>query len=124
VGLVPDSGGTFMLPRLVGMSRAMELAFTGRKVKAAEALQIGLVNEVVPDDQLVTATMKLAGKLAGLPPRGIGLTKRAINAAWCADLETQLDYEAMLQATAGQTYDHREGVIAFLEKRPPQFKGE
>lgn len=123
VGLAPDSGSTFMLPRLIGMSRAMELAFTGRKVTAAVAMQIGLVNQVVPDDQLAAATKKLADKLAGLPTRAIGLTKRAINASWRADLETQLDYEAMLQTTAGQTHDHREGVTAFLEKRPPKFTG-
>jgi len=124
VGLVPDSGSTFMLPRLVGFSRAMELAMTGRKVTAVEALQIGLVNQVVPDAQLPEATMKLAKRLAELPPRGIALTKRAINASWAADLATQLEYEAMLQTTAGQTRDHREGVRAFLEKRRPQFTGE
>jgi len=124
VGLVPDSGSTFMLPRLVGVARAMELAFTGRKVTAAEALQIGLVNQVVPDAQLAEATQKLARKLASLPTRAIGLTKRAINAAWTNGLEAQLDYEAMLQTTAGQTKDHREGVTAFLEKRPARFVGE
>ena len=124
VGLVPDSGSTFMLPRLIGVSRAMEMAFTGRKIAAPEALQIGLVNQLVPDDQLAAATKKLADKLAGLPTRAIGLTKRAINASWRSDIETQLDYEAMLQTTAGQTHDHREGVTAFLEKRSPKFTGE
>ena len=124
VGLVPDSGSTFMLPRLIGVSRAMEMAFTGRKIAAPEALQIGLVNQLVPDDQLAAATKKLADKLAGLPTWAIGLTKRAINASWRSDIETQLDYEAMLQTTAGQTHDHREGVTAFLEKRSPKFTGE
>lgn len=124
VGLVPDSGSTFMLPRLIGLSRAMEMAMTGRKIKSEEALQIGLVNRVVADDQLTEETGKLAAKLAALPPRGISLTKRAINAAWNNDLPAQLDYEAMLQTTAGQTHDHREGVIAFLEKRKPDFKGK
>jgi len=124
VGLVPDSGSTFMLPRLVGVARAMELAVTGRKVKADEALQIGLVNRVVPDAELTAETIKLARQLASLPTRTIGLTKRAINAAWTNDLDTQLDYEAMLQTTAGQTRDHREGVAAFLEKRSPNFTGE
>lgn len=124
VGVVPDSGSTFMLPRLIGISRAMEMSFTGRKVKSDEALQIGLVNRVVPDDQLAVETTKLAEKLSLMPPRGIGLTKRAINAAWNNDLTTQLDYEAMLQTTAGQTDDHREGVVAFLEKRKPEFKGK
>lgn len=124
VGLVPDCGSTFFLPRLIGVARAMEMACTGRKVKADEALAMGLVNRVVPDDQLATETSKLAKKLAALPTRAIGLTKRAINRSWSADLESQLDYEAMLQTTAGQTKDHREGVTAFLEKRKPNFVGE
>ena len=124
VGLIPDSGGTFMLPRLIGLSRAMEMACTGRKVKADEALRIGLVNQVVADDQLLEATTKLATRLTSLPPRGIGLTKRILNASLENDLATQLDYEAMMQTTAGRTKDHREGVTAFLEKRPPKFVGE
>jgi 2-(1,2-epoxy-1,2-dihydrophenyl)acetyl-CoA isomerase len=124
VGLVPDSGSTFFLPRLVGASRALEMAVTGRKVKADEALQIGLVNRVVPDAELGAETQKLAQQLAALPPRAIGLTKRAMNRAWSVELDDQLDYEAMLQTTAGQTHDHREGVAAFLEKRKPNFTGE
>ena len=124
VGLIPDSGATFILPRLVGLSRALELACTGRKVKADEALQLGLVNQVVPDEQLAETTRQFAAKLASLPPRGIGLTKRAMNASLTHDLETQLDYEAMIQTVAGQTKDHREGVAAFLEKRPARFIGE
>lgn len=124
VGLVPDCGSTFFLPRLVGVSRALEIAITGRKVKADEAFQIGLVNRVVPDAELMTEAMKLAQLLATLPPRAIGLTKRAMNRAWNVEVEDQLDYEAMLQTVAGQTRDHREGVAAFLEKRKPVFKGE
>lgn len=124
VGLAPDCGSTFFLPRLVGVSRAFEIAITGRKVKADEALHIGLVNRVVPDADLLIESMKLAQQLAALPPRAIGLTKRAMNRAWSAELEDQLDYEAMLQTVAGQTRDHREGVAAFLEKRKPVFKGE
>ncbi len=124
VGLVPDCGSTFTLPRLVGVARAMEMCATGRKVKAEEAERIGLVNRVVADADLNAETAKLASKLAVLPTKAIGLTKRAINAAWSADLDSQLDYEAMLQTTAGQTHDHREGVTAFLQKRRPSFKGE
>lgn len=124
VGVVPDSGSTFMLPRLVGLSRAMELAMTGRKVKAAEALQLGLINQIAADADLSAETKKLAHRLAELPTRAIGLTKRAMNAAWTNALDAQLDYEAQLQTTAGQTRDHREGVTAFLEKRPPKFTGE
>jgi 2-(1,2-epoxy-1,2-dihydrophenyl)acetyl-CoA isomerase len=124
VGLVPDAGSTFMLPRLIGISRAMEMACTGRRISSAEALQIGLVNQVVPDSELASATMAVAERLAIMPTRAVGLTKRAINAAWNADLETQLNYEAALQSTASHTHDHPEGVAAFLEKRPPRFKGE
>lgn len=124
VGLVPDSGSTFFLPRLVGVSKALEIAITGRKVRADEALQIGLVNRLVPDAELQAESMKLAQQLAALPPRAIGLTKRAMNRAWGVELEDQLDYEAMLQTVAGQSRDHREGVAAFLEKRKPLFKGE
>jgi 2-(1,2-epoxy-1,2-dihydrophenyl)acetyl-CoA isomerase len=123
VGLIPDSGSTFMLTRLVGPARALELAVTGRKVSAGEAVTLGLVNRVVPDGELASAVAKFAAELAALPPRGIALTKRAINAAWTKDLATQLEYEAQLQTTAGQTQDHREGVTAFLEKRAPVFKG-
>jgi len=124
VGLVPDSGSTFFLPRLIGPARAFEMAITGRKVKADEALRIGLVHHVVPDAELAVQTREQAERLASLPTKAIGLTKRAMNAAWTADIEGQIDYEAMLQTTAGQTKDHREGVTAFLEKRTPKFKGE
>lgn len=124
VGLVPDCGGTFSLPRLVGMGRAMELAMTGRKVGAEEALRIGLVNQVVEADSLAAAVAEFAGKLATMPTKAIALIKRAINHAWTAELDSQLEYEAMVQATAGMSDDHREGVMAFIEKRKPAFKGE
>ncbi len=123
VGLVPDSGSTFTLPRLIGMGRAMEMAFTGRKVRSDEALNIGLVNQVVPDEELSVVTRALAGRLATMPTKGIGLTKRAFNRGWTVDLADQLEYEAALQTTAGQSHDHKEGVQAFLEKRKPEFKG-
>jgi 2-(1,2-epoxy-1,2-dihydrophenyl)acetyl-CoA isomerase len=119
VGLVPDSGGTFFLPRLIGAARAFEHAATGRAVMAEEAAHIGLINRCVPDDQLMAESRTLAEQLASLPPRAIGLAKRAINSAWSADLEAHLDYEAMLQTVAGRTPDHREGVRAFIEKRKP-----
>ncbi len=124
VGLIPDSGSTFTLPRLVGMAKAMELCFTGDKVSAEEALRIGLVNKVVPADDLIEETKKLAGKLAALPARGIALTKRLINQSYDNDLDAQLEAEAFAQETAALTQDHYEGVIAFIEKRRPQFKGE
>jgi 2-(1,2-epoxy-1,2-dihydrophenyl)acetyl-CoA isomerase len=124
VGLVPDCAATFMMPRLIGISRAMDLAITGRKVLAQEALEIGLVNQVVPDADLPAETAKLARKLASMPTRAIGLTKRAINAAWSTDLDAQLAMEADLQAIAQETQDHREGLAAFIEKRSAVFTGE
>ena len=123
VGLIPDSGGTFILPLLVGMARAAEMAFTGRKVDAAEALEWGLVNRVVAPAELMDETMTLASELADLPTKAIGLTKRAFNRKLMPDLETDLEYEAYLQEIAGRTEDHTEGVEAFLEKRKPEFKG-
>ena len=124
VGLIPDSGSTFMLPRLVGLGRAMELCCTGRKVDAPEALQIGLVNQVVPSDQLAEAAKKLAGRLASLPGSAIALTKRLLNQSLECDLNRQLELEAYAQETAAKTKDHYEGVVAFLEKRKPAFIGQ
>ena len=123
IALVPGSGCTFMLPRLVGLARAAEMTFTGRKVGADEALRIGLANQVVSDESLVVETTKLARKLASLSTPVIAMIKRAINAAWTSDLESQLELEGKLQALAGQTRDHHEGVRAFIEKRPPRFEG-
>ena len=124
VGLVPDCGSTFMLPRLVGVSRAMELTFTGRRVKALEALEMGLANRVVPDKELPGEAVGFTQQPASMPTRAIGLTKRIINAAWTADLETQLELEARLQTPATRTDDHREGVQVFLEKRRSHFRGQ
>jgi 2-(1,2-epoxy-1,2-dihydrophenyl)acetyl-CoA isomerase len=123
VGLVPDSGSTFMLPRLVGLGRAMELCCTGQKVDAEEALRLGLVNQVVPAEELIPTAQKLAAKLASLPGRAIALTKRLLNQSLQNDLEQQLEAEAFAQETAGRTQDHHEGVMAFLDKRKPAFKG-
>ena len=124
VGLIPDSGSTFMLPRLVGLAKAMELCLTGDKVSAAEAHRVGLVNTVVPADSLREETHKVAGRLAGLPARGITLTKRLLNESFDNDLLGQLEAEAFAQETAGMTEDHFEGVVAFVEKRKPTFKGK
>ena len=123
VGLIPDLGSTFYLPQLVGLGKAAELCFTGDKVSAQEALRLGIVNRVVKHDDLLTVTMELARKLAHLPTRAIGLTKRLLNAANASDLDTQLEAEAFAQQTAGKTADHREGVAAFIEKRQPRFQG-
>ncbi len=123
VGLVPDSGATFFMPRLLGISKAMELAFTGEGIDAKEAERLGAVNRIVPLDQLEKETRTLAEKLAK-GPRGIGLAKRAINKALYVDLDSALDYEAYMQEIAGSTEDYKEGLKAFGEKRPPEFQGK
>lgn len=124
VGLIPDSGSTYFLPRLVGHARAMELCCTGRKVDAQEAERIGLVNRTVPADDLMDEAKKLAGTMAALPGRAIALTKRLLNQSMTNDLAAQLAAEAFDQETAGRTADHMEGVTAFLEKRKPSFTGQ
>jgi len=124
VGLIPDSGSTWTLPRLVGFGRAMELCCTGRKVDANEALAIGLVNQVVPQEELEAATMKLANRLASLPGKAIGLTKRLLSQSFENDMKEQLTQESFAQETAGKSSDHFEGVVAFIEKRKPNFTHE
>lgn len=123
VGLVPDSGSSFLLPRLVGLGRALEMAFLGDEMGADEALRTGLVNRVVPAEELETATHELALRLARSPTKAIGLAKRAINRALTMDLDQALDYEVYGQEAAGASDDHKEGIAAFLEKRTPNFTG-
>ena len=124
VGLVPDSGSTWTLPRLIGFGRAMELCCTGRPVKAEEALAMGLVNQVVPHDELEEATNEMAKRLASLPAKAIALTKRLLYKSFENDFGEQLTQEAFAQETAGRTHDHFEGVVAFIEKRKPDFTHE
>lgn len=124
VGLVPDSGATWFLPRLVGVARAMEMALLNEPVAAADALRIGLVGRVVPADQLSAEARSVAARLAAGAPRTIALTKRAINSTWDRDLDAALEYEAHLQDMAGRSNDHAEGLAAFMAKRPPMFTGE
>ena len=123
VGLIPDSGGTWLLPRLVGMGRALEMMFFADPMDALTAERLGLVNRVVPHDELMAQTKEWAARLAAGPTRAYGLIKRGVNRALALDLEGALEYEAHLQEVAGRTEDHREGVAAFLAKRTPQYMG-
>jgi len=124
IGLIPDSGGTYTLPRLVGLARATALMFLGEKVYAKEAVEIGMIYKSVADDSFEEETQKLASKLASLPTRALGLTKLALNKSLSNDIDTQLMVEEQLQANASHTADYAEGVASFLEKRKPVFKGE
>jgi 2-(1,2-epoxy-1,2-dihydrophenyl)acetyl-CoA isomerase len=123
IGLVPDSGGTFFVARIVGPARAFEWLCSGRRVTAAEAQAWGLVSEVVADDALAARTRELAATLASMPTRAIGMTKRLLDRAAGATLAEQLEWEAQLQTAATRSEDFREGVAAFLEKRTPTFEG-
>jgi 2-(1,2-epoxy-1,2-dihydrophenyl)acetyl-CoA isomerase len=113
-----------LLPRLVGAAKAAELALVGESLSAADAERFGLVARVVPGASLMDTARALAIRLASGAPRAIALTKRALNRSWDATLEESLEYEAYLQGIAGATDDHREGLAAFVEKRPPRFSGE
>jgi 2-(1,2-epoxy-1,2-dihydrophenyl)acetyl-CoA isomerase len=124
VGLVPDTGSSWFLPRLVGPARAAEMIFTADSVDAATAERIGLVNRVVPADSLMEEANALAGRLAQAAPIALALAKRALNRALTSNLEDALEFEAQLQSIAGRSADHKEGVAAFVEKRPPDFKGK
>jgi 2-(1,2-epoxy-1,2-dihydrophenyl)acetyl-CoA isomerase len=123
IGLVPDSGVSWLLPRLVGGSKAMELALLDEPMSAADAERFGLVARVVPADRLADETTVLGGRLAALAPRAVSLTKRMLSRTWDVSLDEQLEFEAYAQALAGSTEDHAEGIAAFVEKRKPRFSG-
>lgn len=123
IGLIPDSGGTFILPRIVGLQRAAALTMLGEKLTADQAKHWGLVYDVVPHTVLAGTSFEVAKRLACLPTRGFGLTKQGFNAAFGNDLDAQLALEEQLQSEAGRTADYAEGVRAFVEKRPPRFTG-
>ncbi len=123
IGLIPDSGGTFILPRIVGLQRAAALTMLGDKLPAAQAREWGLVFDVVPDAELQDRAFALALRLAGMPTRGLGIAKRGLNASFAHSLEEQLALEVSLQREAGRTADYAEGVRAFIEKRKPAFEG-
>ncbi len=124
IGLIPDSAGTYFLPRLIGNQKATALMMLAEKLPASEAEKLGLIYKVVADADLYNEALKVAQTLADMPTVGFGLTKKAINAAMNNTLEEQLKLEAVLQEKAAESVDHKEGVNAFLEKRKPIFKGE
>ncbi|HIG32721.1 MAG TPA: 2-(1,2-epoxy-1,2-dihydrophenyl)acetyl-CoA isomerase [Flavobacteriales bacterium] len=124
IGLIPDSGGTFFLPRLVGMQKAAALMMTAEPVSAKDAESIGMIYKVFSDESFEKESWKLASKLAKMPSKGLGLTKRLLNVTYSNNLEQQLDMEDKCQTIAGNTADFKEGIEAFFEKRKPNFKGE
>lgn len=124
IGLIPDSGGTFFLPRIIGSQKALALMMTGDKISAEQADAMNMIYKAVEDDAFETEVKSFSETIAALPTRGLGLTKKAVNASFNNTLTQQLALEEELQTEAGQTYDFREGVNAFLEKRKPEFKGK
>jgi 2-(1,2-epoxy-1,2-dihydrophenyl)acetyl-CoA isomerase len=123
IGLIPDTGGSYFVARLLGYARAFEWLTSGRRLTASEAHAWGLVSEVVDDDALAERTAELASSLAAMPTRGIGMTKRLLDRAATSALAEHLEWEAQLQAAAAESDDFAEGVAAFLEKREPRFTG-
>ncbi|MCX6148253.1 MAG: enoyl-CoA hydratase-related protein [Candidatus Kapabacteria bacterium] len=123
IGLIPDSGGTFFLPRLVGMAKATAMMFLGNKVSAKEAADIGMIYSCVNSESLENEAMVIATTLSEMPTKAIGLTKRGINRGLYNDLENQLQFEESIQKEASESHDYKEGVEAFLEKRKPVFLG-
>ncbi|WP_026690061.1 enoyl-CoA hydratase-related protein [Alteribacter aurantiacus] len=124
IGLVPDSGTLYYLPRLVGHAKAMELAVFGDKVPASKGKELGLVNEVYSHEEFETKVKEYAERLANMPTKAIGLIKRYLYKSWDYDLAEMLEFEAFAQRTAGKTQDHHEGMKAFFAKRQPSYSGK
>jgi 2-(1,2-epoxy-1,2-dihydrophenyl)acetyl-CoA isomerase len=123
-GLTPDGSATYFLPRIVGLKRALELTLTNRMFSAQEALQWGLVTRVVPDNELLAQARAIAVQLAAGPTRAYGVSKRLLHSGWAETLETQMENESQAIANSARTADAREGITAFLEKRPTKYKGQ
>ena len=124
IGLIPDSGGTYFLPRLIGSQKALALMMTGDKVSAKEAEQMNMIFKAVPADSYETFTTDFVTQIASMPTKALALTKKAVQLSWFQSLDEQLDTELTLQVEAGNTADFNEGVQAFLEKRKPNFTGK
>lgn len=124
IGLIPDSGGTWFLPRLVGWQKALALALLGEKVTAGEAEKLGMVYRVARDEHFPQEVTEMANRLSRMPTRGLALIKHAYNRSMTQELDAQLELEDRLQQEAAMTYDYREGVEAFVQKRVPVFRGE
>ena len=123
-GMFPDAGGCYILPRLIGLPKARELMFFADDLFAEDALNIGLVNKVVPKEQLMEAAMEYAERLAKGPTRALGMMKKMLNRSFEMNIQSAMDYEAAYQGLLVSTEDVKEGVMSFLEKRPPEFKGK
>ncbi len=124
IGLIPDTGGTYFLPRMVGIHKAAELMMLGEKMTAQEGKDLGIIYRVFPDAEFINGTTELAKRMAQMPTKGLGLIKKALNMSLNHDLDQQLEVERDLQGRAGRTHDNAEGINAFLEKRKPVFRGE
>ena len=124
IGLIPDSGGTFFLPRLIGFGKASALMMLGDKVSATEAERMGMIYKVTSLEDFENTVITIAGTLAQMPTKALGMTKRLLNKSMSNNLEQQLDLESKLQIEAAQSEDYAEGVAAFIEKRKPEFKGK
>ena len=124
IGLIPDSGGTFTLPRLIGWQKASALMMLGEKVDSTEAERLGMLYKVFPDETFIEESKKIAATLAAMPTKGLAYTKQVLNHSWVNSWDEQLQDEDIFQQRAAQTTDYKEGIQAFLEKRQPVFKGE